>query len=42
MEVFSGRDDMFWNKGSHSIKAGGEYLARNSITATSRSTCAAW
>ncbi len=27
MEVFSGRDDMFWSKGTHSIKAGGEYLA---------------
>jgi hypothetical protein len=27
MEVLSGRDDMFWNKGKHSIKAGGEYLA---------------
>ncbi len=26
MEVFSGRDDLFWNKGNHSIKAGGEYL----------------
>ncbi len=27
MEVFSGRDDIFWNKGNQSIKAGGEYLA---------------
>ena len=27
MQVFSGRDDMFWLRGSHSIKAGGEYLA---------------
>ncbi len=27
MEVMSGRDDMFLNKGKHSIKAGGEYLA---------------
>lgn len=27
MDVMSGRDDIFWNKGAHSIKAGGEYLA---------------
>jgi hypothetical protein len=27
MEVLSGRDDLFWNRGEHSIKAGGEYLA---------------
>ena len=27
MEVLSGRDDLYWNKGNQSIKVGGEYLA---------------
>jgi hypothetical protein len=27
METFSGRDDLFWNRGTHSIKTGGEYLS---------------
>ena len=26
MEVFQSRDDVFWLKGKHSVKAGGEYL----------------